>query len=72
MHGVASLTGRANVHSELASHGFVTVGSAVDEPRRAELVDQLSFLPALPIVLICAVGGAFLARDRANALGVRP
>jgi hypothetical protein len=29
-------------------------------------VDQFSFRPAVPIILACAVAGAFLARDRAN------
>lgn len=32
-------------------------------------VDQLSFRPAVPIILACAVAGAFLARDRANPFG---
>ena len=32
-------------------------------------VDQLSFRPAAPIILACAIVGAFLARDRANPFG---
>lgn len=33
-------------------------------------VDQLSFRPAIPIILACAICGAFLFRSRGNRAGV--
>ena len=61
------------VSRALLAGGFLVgglVGIVVAPDWQSQLdflgVDQLSFRPALPIILACALAGAFLARDRDN------